>query len=188
MRFLSVIVVTFAVLASLVGCGGSDPAQSSASTSPSLDVKFDLTVPVGAHKVTGITLKPAHQPSGVVALQTVHDGHLTTVGSQRFRQMNDTSFLVVQVSRRGVEMGWAIEGARSSCGVTFPPGSSWSGGGYGNDTLSPGLSETVWFLGRGVGETSGSGAGVSDASAESVAASKEFPTETAYCVTITLDP
>jgi len=187
MRRLAVVVFTLAALASLVACGGSQPAQSPASSSPSLAVKFDLTVPVGARKVTGITLTPSHRPSGVVALQTVHDGHLTTVGSRRFRELNEASFLVVQVSRRGVEMGWAVAGARSSCGVAFPPGSTWSGGGYGNDTLSPGLSETVWFLGRDVGETSSSGGGVSDASAESVAASKKFPTETAYCVTITLD-
>jgi hypothetical protein len=187
MRRLSVIVVTVAVLASLVACGGGEPTQSSASSSPSLAVNFDLTVPVGTRHVTGITLTPSHHPSGVVALKTVHDGHLTTIGSQRFRKMNDTSFLVVQVSSRGVEMGWAIEGARSSCGVAFPTGSTWSGGGYGNDALSPGLTETAWFLSRDVGKTSSSGAGVSDASAASVAASKKFPTETAYCVTITLD-
>ena len=150
-------------------------------------MKFDLTVPMGTGKVTGITLTPSHQPSGIVALQTVHDGRLTTIGSQRFRKMNDVSFLVVQVSRRGVELGWALEGARASCGVAFPPGSAWSGGGYGNDTLSPGMSETVWFLSRGVGETSDSSDGPSDASVESVAASKKCPTETAYCVTITLD-
>jgi len=187
MRRLSVIVVTLAALASVVACGRSESQQASSSSASSLAVKFDLTAPLGARKVTGITLTPSHQPSGVVALQTVHDGRLTTIGSQRFRKMNDTSFLVVQVSPRGVEMGWAIEGARSSCGVTFPTGSTWSGGGYGNDTLSAGLTETVWFLARGVGETSSSGAGVSDASAASVAASKKVPTETAYCVTITLD-
>ena len=187
MRLISVTVVTLVVLAFLVACGGSQPSQSSASSSPSLDVKFDLTVPMGTSKVTGITLTPSRQPSGVVALQTVHDGRLRTIGSRRFKEMNDVSFLVVQVSPHGVEMGWAIEGARSSCGVAFPTGSTWAGGGYGNDTLSPGLSETVWSLTRDVGETSSSGAGVGDASAESVAASKKFPTETAYCVTITLD-
>jgi hypothetical protein len=84
-------------------------------------------------------------------------------------------------------MGWAIEGARSSCSVAFPAGSTWAGGSYGNDTMSPGTTETVWSLTRDVGTTSSSGAGVSDASAASVAASKKFPTETAYCVTITLD-
>ena len=187
MRRLTVIVVTLAMLAALGACGGSEPKPVSASSSSALDVDFDLTVPVGARHVTGITLTPSHQPSGVVALQTVHDGRLTTIGSQRFRKMNDTSFLVVQVSSRGVEMGWAIEGARSSCGVAFPAGSTWAGGGYGNSTMSPGETETAWSLTRDVGKTSTSGAGVGDASAASVAASKKLPTETAYCVTITLD-
>jgi hypothetical protein len=187
MRRLTVIVVTLAMLASLGACGGSGPTPVSASSSPALGVNFDLTVPVGARRATGITLTPSHQPSGVVALQTVHDGRLTTIGSRRFRKMNDTSFLVVQVSPRGVDMGWAIEGARSSCGVAFPAGSTWAGGSYGNDTMSPGTTETVWSLTRDVGTTSSSGAGVGDASAASVAASKKFPTETAYCVTITLD-
>jgi hypothetical protein len=84
-------------------------------------------------------------------------------------------------------MGWAIEDARSSCGVAFPAGSSWAGADYGNDTLVPGEVETFWDLTRDVGKSSTSGAGVSDASAASVAASKKFPTETAYCVTITLN-
>ncbi len=187
MRLLSVIVVALAALASLVACGGSQPTQSPTSSSPSLAVKFDLTVPVGARKVTGITLTPSHRPSGVVALQTVHDGHLTTVGSRRFHSLNEVSFVVVQVSQRGVEMGWAVAGARSSCGVAFPTGSTWAGGGYGNEALSPGQTSTVWSLTRDVGQMSSSGAGVGDASAESVAASKKYPTETAYCVTITLD-
>ena len=187
MRRLTIIALTLATLACLGACGESEPKPVSASSTPSLGVSFDLTVPVGARHVTGITLTPSHQPSGVVALQTVHDGHLTTIGSRRFRSMNDTSFLVVEVSPRGVEMGWAIEGARSSCGVAFPTGSTWAGGSYGNDTMSPGMTETVWSLTRDVGTTSSSGAGVGDASAESVAASKKFPTETAYCVTITLD-
>jgi hypothetical protein len=85
-------------------------------------------------------------------------------------------------------MGWAIGDTRSSCGAVFPTRSSWAGGYYGNDTLTPGEAETFWDLTRDVGKTSSSGAGVSDASAASVAASKKFPTETAYCVTIRLDP
>jgi hypothetical protein len=117
----------------------------------------------------------------------LHDGRLTTIGVQRFSRMNDTSFLVVEVSSRGVRMGWAIEDARSSCGVAFPAASSWAGADYGNDTLVPGEVETFWDLTRDVGKTSASGPAVSDVSAESVAASKKFPTETAYCVTIRLD-
>ncbi|HZL64851.1 MAG TPA: hypothetical protein VFD50_07945 [Thermoleophilia bacterium] len=187
MRRLSVIVGTLAVLASVVACGRSEPKPVSASSSPALGVNFDLTVPVGARRATGITLTPSHQPSGVVALQTVHDGHLTTIGSQRFRKMKDASFLVVEVSSRGVEMGWAIEGMRSSCGVAFPAGSTWAGGRYGNLTMSPGETDTAWSLTRDVGKTSTSGAGVGDASAASVAVSKKYPTETAYCVTITLE-
>jgi hypothetical protein len=187
MRRLTVIVVTLAFLASLGACGGSGPKPVSGSASPALSVNFDLTVPMGARHVTGITLTPSHHPSGVVVLQTVHDGHLTTIGSQRFHEMKDTSFLAVEVSSRGVKMGWAIEGARSSCGVAFPPQSTWAGGSYGNDTLTPGEAETMWSLTRDVGKSSTAGAGVGDASAASVAASKKFPTETAYCVTITLD-
>jgi len=187
MRRLTVILATLAMLASLVACGGSEPQQVSASSSPSLAVNFDLTVPVGARRVTGVTLTPSHLPSGVIALQTVHDGRLTTIGSQRFHEMNDTSFLVIELSSRGVEMGWAVEGARSSRGVAFPAGSTWAGGSYGNVTMGPGEAETAWSLTRDVGKASTSGAGVGDASATSVAASKKYPTETAYCVTITLD-
>jgi hypothetical protein len=190
MRRLSVIVVALAVLASVGGCGGSQPQQVTASQSPapSLAVTFDLTVPVGRLRVTGITLTPSHLPSGVVALQTVHDGRLTTVGSHRFRRLNDTSFLVVEVSSHGVRMGWAFGDARSSCGVAFPPASSWAGGSYGGSTLVlPGMSETYWSLNRAVGKSSTYVGGVGDASAASVAASKNYPAETAYCVTITLD-
>ncbi len=189
MRRLTVIVVTLAVLASLGACGGSQPQQvtTSQSPSPSLAVNFDLTVPISNHRVTGITLTPFRLPSGVVALQTVHDGRLTTIGSHRFRRLSDTSFLVVEVTPRGVRMGWAFGDARSSRGVAFPARSRWAGADYGNETLVPGVADTVWNLTRDVGKPSTSGAGVSDASAQSVAASKKYPTETAYCVTIALD-
>jgi hypothetical protein len=190
MRRLIVLVVALAVLASVGACGGSQPQQATGSPapSPSLAVNFNLTVPMGNHRVTGITLTPSHLPSGVVALQTVHDGRLTTIGSHRFHRMADASFLVVEVSSHGVRMGWAFGDARSSCGVDFPAGSSWAGADYGNDTLTPGEAETFWNLTRDVGKPSISGSGVSDASAASVAASKKFPTETAYCVTVRLDP
>jgi hypothetical protein len=187
MRRLILIGATLAMLAALGACGGSDPQQDSAG-SPSLGVKFDLTVPLGARRTTGINLTPSHQPSGVIALQTVHDGRLTTVGSQRFRKMGDTSFLVIEVTSHGVEMGWAFGEVRSSCAVAFPPGSKWAGGSYGNFTLGPGGSEAAWTLNRDTGTQSASGPAVSDASAESVAASKKHPTETVYCLTITLDP
>ncbi len=185
MRRLIVIGATLAMLATLVACEASGPQQDSAS--PSLGVKFDLTVPLGARRTTGITLTPSHQPSGVVALQTVHDGRLTTVGSQRFRKLADTSFLVIEVSSRGVEMGWAFGDVRSSCRVAFPAGSRWAGGSYGNFELTPGGSETAWTLNRDTGTQSASGPAVSDASAASVAASKKHPTETVYCLTIKLD-
>ena len=187
MRRLAIAMGALVLLVSVCACGGRQPQHASTPSAPSLAVKFDLTVPLKGRRVTGITLTPSGLPSGVVALQTVHDGRLTTIGSQQFHKMNDTSFLVVEVSSRGVEFGWTIEGAQSSCAVAFPVGSAWAGGSYGNDTLSPGDAETAWTLTRDVGKTSASGAGVGDASAASVAASKKYPTETAYCVTITLD-
>jgi hypothetical protein len=188
MRRLSVIVVALAMLAFVAACGGSQPQQGTASQSPTLAVTFDLTVPVGRLKVTGITLTPTHLPSGVVALQTVHDGRLTTIGSHRFQKLNDTSFLVVQVSSSGVRMGWAFGDARSSCGVAFPPASSWAAGGYGGSpTILPGMSETYWDLTRAVGKPSTYVGAVGDTSAATVAASKQYPAETAYCVTVTLD-
>jgi hypothetical protein len=187
MRRLTVVLGALVFLVSVGACGGSQPPQSSAPAAPSLTVKFDLTIALKGHRVTGITLTPSGLPSGVVALQTVHDGRVTTIGTRRFRRLNDTSFLAVQVSSRDVELGWNIEGAQSSCAVEFPAGSAWAGGSYGNFTMSPGDAETAWVLTRDVGKTSASGSAVNDASAASVAASKKYPTETAYCVTIKLD-
>jgi hypothetical protein len=165
MRRLTIVLGALAILVSLGACGGSRPQQVSPSSSPSLDVKFDLTIPLRGHRIAGITLTPSGLPSGVVALATVHDGRVTTIGSRRFHRLNDTSFLVVQTSAHGVELGWNIQGAKSSCAVAFPAGSVWDGGSYGNSTLSAGYAETVWTLTRDVGATSA----------------------TDYCVTITLD-
>ncbi len=53
--------------------------------------------------------------------------------------------------------------------------------------MSPGDAEIALTLTRDVGRTSAFGSAINDVSAESVAASKRYPTETAYCVTITLD-
>jgi hypothetical protein len=187
MRRLTTILGALVILASLVACGGSQPQQGSAPSASSLTVKFDLTIPLTGHRVTGITLTPSGRPSGVVALQTVRDGRVTTVGSQRFRHLNDASYLVIQTSPHEIEFGWNIQDAKSSCAVAFPAGSVWAGGSYGNVTMSPGGGGTVLTLTRDVGTTSAYGSSVSDVSAESIAASKKHPTETAYCVTITLD-
>jgi hypothetical protein len=187
MRRLTTILSALAILLSLGACGGNQPQQASAPSAPSLTVNFDLTIPLRGHRITGITLTPSGLPSGVVALQTVHDGRVITIGSQRFHRLNDTSFLAVQTSPHDIELGWNIQNAKSNCSVSFPVGSVWAGGSYGNDTMGAGDRETALALIRDVGKTSASGPAVSDVSAESVAASKKYPTETAYCVTIRLD-
>ena len=62
------------------------------------------------------------------------------------------------------------------------------GASYGNETLVAGSGDVdVWDLTVDVGKTTTDGSGVSDASAASVAESTKFPTETLYCVTVTLD-
>ena len=187
MRRLTIVLGALVLLLSVGACGRSQPQQASMPSGPSLAVNFDLTIPLKGHRITGITLTPSGLPSGVVALQTVHDGRVTTIGSRRFHKLNDTSFLAVQTSPRDIELGWNIQNAKSSCSVAFPAGSVWAGGDYGNDTMSPGESETAMALIRDVGKTPASGPAVGDVSAESVAASKKYPTETAYCVTISLD-
>ena len=81
--------------------------------------------------MTTINLLPSGHPSGVVALKTMHDGHLVTIGSQRFTDLNDPGYLTVEVSARDVELGCNIpqgtQSAQSSCGTAFPAGSIWAG-------------------------------------------------------------
>lgn len=187
MRRRTIVLGALVLLFSVGACGRSQPQQASTPSGPSLAVNFDLTIPLRGHRVTGITLKPSGLPSGVVALQIVRNGRVTTIGSQRFHKLNDTSFLVVQASPHDIELGWNIQNAKSNCSVAFPAGSVWAGGGYGNDTISPGESETAMALTCDVGKGPADGSAVNDVSAESVAASKKYPAETAYCVTITLD-
>jgi hypothetical protein len=152
---------------------------------------MDLTITLKGHRrVTGVTLSPSGQPSGVVALQTVNDGRVKTIGSQRFDKLGDAAYLAIQISPRDIELGWNVQGAQSSCGVAFPVGSAWAGGDYANLTVGPelaGVDVAFYTLTRDVGKTSASGSIVNDVSAASVAASRKHPTETAYCVTITLD-
>jgi hypothetical protein len=186
-RRLTIVLGALVFLVSVGACGGSQPQQAATPSAQSLAVKFDLTIPLRGHRVTGITLTPSGLPSGVVALKTVHDGRVTTIGSQRFHRLNDTSYLAVQISSHDIELGWSIQDARSSCSVEFPTGSCWAGGSYGNFTMSPPETATAITLTRDVGKTSADGSAVNDVSVESVAASKKYPTETAYCVTITLD-
>ena len=187
MRRLTTILSALAILFSLGACGGSQPQRVSASSSASLAVKFDLTIPLKGHRITGVTLTPSGLPSGVVALQTVHDGRVTTIGSQRFHKLSDTSYLVVQTSAHDIELGWNIQDVKSNCAVAFPAGSVWAGGQYGNETMSPGDSETVMTLTCDLGKGPADGSAVNDVSAESVAQSKKYPNATAYCVTIRLD-
>lgn len=192
MRRLLICLCALVLLISLAACGRSGQQHSAAT--PSLTVNVDLTIQLRGHRVTTINLLPSGHPSGVVALKAVHDGRLVTIGSQHFSRLNDPAYLVVQVSARDIELGWnipqAVQDAKSSCAVTFPAGSTWAGAGYGNETLdapTSGVEETVWELDVDVGKTTTDGSGVSDASAAAVAQSKEYPTQTAYCVTVTLD-
>jgi len=191
-RSVSIGLCALAALVSLPACGKSRPHQ--ATVAPSLTVSMDLTVQLRGHRVTTVNLLPSGHPSGVVALKVVHDGHLATIGSQRFSKINDPGYLTVEVSARGIEMGWNIpQGTRAlqgNCAAAFPAGASWAGADYGNETVDPGPSDTggtVWNLTYDAAKTTTDGAGVSDAGAEAVKESTKFPTETAYCVTVILD-
>ena len=189
MRRLSICLCAVVLSISLGACGRSEPQH--ATSGPSLTVNVDLTIQLKGHRVTTINLLPLGHPSGGVALKAVHDGHLVTIGSQHFFRLNDPAYLVVQVSARDIELGWnipqAAQDAKSSCVVAFPPGSSWAGASYGNETLDPGSGDVdVWDLTVDVGKTTTDGSGVGDASAASVAESTKFPTETAYCLTVAL--
>ena len=161
MRRLMIALGALVFLVSVGACGGSQPQKPSAPSTPSLTVRFDLTIPLRGHRVTGITLTPSGLPSGVVALQTVHDGRVTTIGSQRFHKLNDTSYLAVETSPHDIELGWNIQDAKSSCAVPFPADSVWAGGSYGNETIGPelaGIHYTALTLTRDVGKTSASAA------------------------------
>lgn len=192
MRSLSICLCALALLATLGACGKSAPQQ--ATTAPSLAVTVDLTIQFKGHRTTTISLVPAGHPSGVVALKAVHDGHLVTVGSQRFSRLDDPGYLMVQVSARDIELGWNIpqgkQSAESSCRTLIPVGATLAGADYANDTLDSETEaggQTVWDLTLDVGKATTDGMGVSDASAAAVRQSKNFPTETAYCVTVDLD-
>jgi hypothetical protein len=192
MRRLSICLFALALSISLGACGRSEPQH--ATTAPSLTVNVDLTIQLKGHRVTTINLMPSGHPSGVVALKAVHNGRLVTIGSQHFSRLNDSAYLVVQVSARDIELGWnipqAAQDAKSSCAVAFLAGSTWAGADYGNETVDPetgDVGETVWDLTLDVGKTTTDGSGISGASAASVTESTKFPTETAYCVTVTVD-
>ncbi len=112
MRWLSICLCALAALTSLAACGKSQPQQATAT--PSLTVNMDLTVQLRDHRVTTVNLLPSGHPSGVVALEAVHDGRLVTIGSQRFSRINDPGYLTVDVSTRDIEMGWNIpQGTRA---------------------------------------------------------------------------
>ena len=192
MARLSICLCVLVVLISVGACGKAAPQPTTTSGQPSLAVSVDLTVLLKSHRVTTINLLPSGHPSGVVALKTVHDGHLVTIGSQRFTKLDDPGYLTVEVTGRDVELGWNIpqgtQSATSSCGTAFPAGSTLAGASYGNETLDAGSGDVdVWDLTVDAGKTTTDGAGLSDASVASVAESTKFPTETAYCVTVALD-
>ena len=72
--------------------------------------------------------------------------------------------------------------------MAFPDGSTWTGAGYGNETLEPGSGDVdVLDLTVDVGKPTADGSGISGVSVASVTESKKFPTQTAYCVTVALD-
>ena len=63
----------------------------------------------------------------------------------------------------------------SSCDTAFPASSTLAGASYGNETLDAGSGDVdVWDLTVDASKTTTDGAGVSDASAASVAESTKF--------------
>jgi hypothetical protein len=188
-----------AILSGIGGCGG-------AAQSPSVTVKigpafFFQGGAVGGRRamdqgreVRVFTLTPAGHPSGKIALKSVRDGRVKTLGVLPFHDLAGVASVAVDVDRNGIDTAWNLPGLSSwlpDGRVPFPPHSIAGARAWMSDsTIGAGKltgEQDFWIQGFYVSaQPASDGESVGDF-ASVVAASTRNPNKISYCLTLEVD-
>jgi hypothetical protein len=179
-------ILLFALLAT--SCGSPE------SHSPSVTVKSDgSTLLLHSGAVMVFYLVPRNGPSGLLALKSVHDGLVRTLGSLRFKKMSHVGSVAVQVGSRTIDVAWSVDGVQVSPAegpIAFPSNTVASGTAWTGITVGPAdfAGEVdFWTMGRYAdqqpAQDSDSVGGFDGVAAESL----DRPTKTSYYLTIAVD-
>ena len=171
-------------------------ACGSLGNQPSVAVTDGPTLQYPGQEVYVFLLKPTGRPSGVAALYSVKDGRARQLGYIRFNGMKGMGSAAVEVTSRGIAPSWKMPSGdyASATGFTsFPArsvsfGTAWAAGTVTNAFSAAGQTPWVfWTQDRYIGTTPSSGGTLCGGSLDAVVrASKETPTKTSYCLTITV--
>ncbi|GEM_PF-2755148 len=186
MRRFAIVVGLLMLLPFASACG-------SAAKQPSVTVKHGPVLQFQGREVHVFTLTPSGEPGGIIALKSVRDGHVETLGSLRFDAMSGAGSTAVEVSRHGIDAAWSVPGMASwlrDGPVPFPAGSvavgtAWTDGTYGPADQTG--EADIWIQGRFIGRQPAGDSDIVGDFAAVVSASKQTPGKTSYCLTLQVD-
>lgn len=187
MRKLLVCLGLLAMLSSASACGGR---QSRAFTPPSVTIK-DGPVFAFQHDTTRVfDLVATGSPSGVIALKSVRNGHVTRLRSCQFEGMQGTGSVALRVTGRAIDVAWDVNGTSvgtSTGPVKFSVGSIAGGTAWGGSTAEVGGFESIfWTQDRYVGKAPSSGTNSLGDFDAAMMESRHSPSEVFYYLTIKL--
>jgi len=187
MRRFAIVVSMLVLLPFASACG------SAARQQPSVTVKYGPVLQFQGREVHVFILTPSGEPGGIIALKSVRDGHVETLGSFRFDAMSGAGSTAVEVSRHDIDASWSIPTMASwlpDGPVSFPAGSvaavtAWADGTYGPAEQSG--EQVIWIQGRFIGHQPANDSEQTGAFAAVVSLSKQTPDKTSFCLTLQVD-
>jgi hypothetical protein len=182
--------LSIGVVLALGGCG-------SHAVEPTVTVKAGPTFQFQDRLVRTFDLLPKGSPSGVVALKTVYDGSVKTLGSIRFTKLSGPGSVAVETSPRDIDVAWNVPTEQGSLTDRPVPWAAHSldGGAtaWGADqaigNVGYGMNQETdfWIVARYYVSVPSEGSDVVGDFAFVVSESKQTPRKINYCLTLKVD-
>jgi hypothetical protein len=188
----------------VAACGGSvaqrtsvspqpSPAHGASGTdNPAVVVAWTPDSGPPSHVYTA-ALFPKGNPSGIIALKRVRNGHTQTLASYAFRTFQSPGSVTVKAGRGALRVTWSVPGTGSGkegARVVFQRRSKELGDALGSITVGRGnmrSEQDIWALDRYVGASPRVDSLTMASFAKLVSESVQYPRRTAYCLTLEVD-
>jgi hypothetical protein len=198
-RRLAVGLGLLAILLAIGGCGGAEqPPSVTVKAGPAFFFRGGGVPRSRAsdrgREIRVFTLTPVGHPSGAIALKSVRDGRVKTLGLLPFHDLTGVASVAVDVDQSGIDAAWNLPGVSSwlpDGRVPFPAHSVAGARAWMSDsTIGPGKltgEQDFWIQGRYLDAPPASdGESVGDF-ASMVAGSTRNPNKVSYCLTLKVD-
>ena len=191
-----------ALLLLVASCGAHLKVTYIGNSSPSVTVEDTTTIASSIPNVTFLDpgtssrsqvwvfdIIPSGSPSGALALQSVHDGRVKTLGALRFEGLQRTGTAAVLVTGNLIEASLSAGGLADLPSVVAEKaegGTAWVTS-TSNGPVEAGHEEDFWLQNRYAGHPSGPNTETTEGLSVVVNNSIKMPSTTSYCLTISVD-